>query len=294
MAEPLRFVSVRPPADGSFVTGPGATLCRPESGARRAGRVGRAMALVQRSGARAVRRRRQRPPVPKSSLVPDFLPTLCMKSGSGLKNCTKIRGNMADFVLSVLLIALFGLVVLFVAAYSWAQWWLKPFLTKQAEKLATKEELSEVLRQTQATTRAVESVKSEIAHGLWERQTILTLKREVYRDLFSALGDYEFSLHEMQGWGQLSASSDPTVQSFRMEKLKAAQIQSSDAQRRLFQLSGPIRLLVSGEAAEALATHFAEIRALQPDDLAAATLAIAKLRSKLVAAGKKDLGIGDS
>ncbi len=48
-AEPLRFVSVRPPADESFVTGPGVTLCRPESGARRAGRVGRAMALVHHS-----------------------------------------------------------------------------------------------------------------------------------------------------------------------------------------------------------------------------------------------------
>lgn len=60
---------------------------------------------------------------------------------------------------------------------------LRPFLTKYSEKkgenLATHEDISTLVDQVRAVTKATEDIKAEISTGLWDRQRRWDMKREV-------------------------------------------------------------------------------------------------------------------
>ena len=64
---------------------------------------------------------------------------------------------------------------------------LKPYLGRKGENLATHEDLQDLVDQVKATTTATESIKSELSGRLWVSQERWKLKTDVYVSLLSML-----------------------------------------------------------------------------------------------------------
>ncbi len=71
---------------------------------------------------------------------------------------------------------------------------LKPYLKKKGENLATHEDISKLVDQVKAVTRTTEEIKSEISSGLWDRQRRWDMKREVVFDAAKRLSEVEDAL----------------------------------------------------------------------------------------------------
>jgi hypothetical protein len=204
---------------------------------------------------------------------------------------------MADWVSYAFLLkfALAGLCVLAVLAFLGVRWWLKPFLEAHAAKLATKEDVGKVLEQATETARAVESVKSEIENGRWERQTLATLKREAYLNLLNVIGELHSALTQFMCLyrTQPQGDSDPEHQRLWEERSKAVDSIVTESLKRFICASGPVQLVCSSEASETIARHTEAIGELPlgtPDVIQQRIELYTNLHHRLVSIAKKDLG----
>lgn len=66
----------------------------------------------------------------------------------------------------------------------WIKSYFGPYLTQKAKNLATHEDIQKLIDQVRET----ETVKAEISHGVWDRQTRLLAKRDLYVEIAEALG----------------------------------------------------------------------------------------------------------
>ena len=64
---------------------------------------------------------------------------------------------------------------------------LKPYLGRKGENLATHEDLQDLVDQVKATTTATEGIKSDLSGRLWVSQEGWKLKTDVYVSLLSML-----------------------------------------------------------------------------------------------------------
>jgi hypothetical protein len=62
------------------------------------------------------------------------------------------------------------------------------YATERAKLLAQFHNLNRLIEQTEKLTATTETIKAEIQHKVWETQTTLTLKRDIYTRLLEAVG----------------------------------------------------------------------------------------------------------
>jgi hypothetical protein len=74
--------------------------------------------------------------------------------------------------LVVALWVLSTIVALFIGGF------LKPYLSKKGENLATKEDIRDIVEQMKLITRAAEEIKTELSDAAWDRQKHWELKRD--------------------------------------------------------------------------------------------------------------------
>jgi hypothetical protein len=65
---------------------------------------------------------------------------------------------------------------------------LDAYAGERAKLLAQCHNLEKLVEQTKVLTATTEAIKADIQHGVWETQTILTLKRDIYTRLLEAIG----------------------------------------------------------------------------------------------------------
>jgi hypothetical protein len=81
----------------------------------------------------------------------------------------------------VLLIAVLNLLFWIAASF------LKPYLRRKGENLATHEDIQKLVDQVKATTAATEAIKSELSGRLWVSQEQWKLKTDLYVSLLTML-----------------------------------------------------------------------------------------------------------
>lgn len=109
---------------------------------------------------------------------------------------------------------------------------------ERARLLAQFRNLDELVKQTKALTATTEAIKAEIQHKVWETQTILTLKRDIYTRLLEAIGqmveDHQDSvfqermhrseLRDVPALHELQASSTKGLEETRKKFYRAADV----------------------------------------------------------------------
>lgn len=83
-------------------------------------------------------------------------------------------------------VAFVGLVVLVFVRDSLWKPYLSGYATKKGERLATHEDIENVLDEVRKVTTETEKIKAEISSDLWKQQWKLDRKREAYADLIAA------------------------------------------------------------------------------------------------------------
>ena len=78
------------------------------------------------------------------------------------------------------------LIISFLVEIVWKSY-LKAYAEEKGKRLATKEDIENVIEQVRAVTRETEIIKAEISGGLWLQQWHLTQKRDCYARLIDAL-----------------------------------------------------------------------------------------------------------
>lgn len=72
---------------------------------------------------------------------------------------------------------------------------LKPYLSKKGENLATKEDIQDLVKQTKALTQATEEIKAEISVDVWYRQRQWELKRDAVSSVMLAFSKANDAIH---------------------------------------------------------------------------------------------------
>jgi len=168
----------------------------------------------------------------------------------------------------------------------------KPYVSGYAEekgkRLATKEDIENVIVQVRAVTHETESIRTEMQSGMWERQTGWNQKRDIYGGLLKAIGDLEmvnvkiFSLTR----GPLQVRSPEELDRNMQEVTSAA-----TELRRWYSLG---LIFIEPEACE-LVKSFIENPdggLERPDERAVKTIEnLDKLRIAIVNTAQRDLGL---
>lgn len=63
---------------------------------------------------------------------------------------------------------------------------LKSYMSEKGKRLATYEDIENVLKEVRAVTRETETIKAQIGSDLWLRQTVWGYKREAYANLLKS------------------------------------------------------------------------------------------------------------
>lgn len=88
----------------------------------------------------------------------------------------------------------YGWVILATLASAFAGSFLAGYLKKKGEKLATHEDLNNLVEQVEATTRATKAIESRISNEVWDRQRQWELKRDAVIGAIQALSASEDTL----------------------------------------------------------------------------------------------------
>jgi len=164
---------------------------------------------------------------------------------------------------------------------------LKPYLKAYAEekgkRLATKEDIDNVLEQVRAVTRETEIIKAEISGGLWQQQWHLTQKRDCYARLVDALENIQLQRSSLRR----AADGTPRAEARQRGEEAILEFRRARALARLILppdvISGIGRLL----------------RAIDPfdpascteDEMATSKKLITAARDRVVDFGRRDLGL---
>lgn len=145
---------------------------------------------------------------------------------------------------------------------------LKSYLGKKGENLATHEDIDKLLDQVKAVTKATKDIEAKISNEVWDRQKRWELKREVLFDATKRVSDLRAKLDDLKHTARLIAedpSEDKAAQLKRSinamdafldalahfdETLLLINIACDPQTRRTFELYGAIVRSISTEVTE--------------------------------------------
>jgi hypothetical protein len=168
-------------------------------------------------------------------------------------------------------------------AQSVAAPFLKAYLERIGEGLATKQDIKDVLANVKAITEAQEKIKAEISGGAWHWQWLLQQKRDAYVQLINTLETIRVTRGNIR-WGADGPSREEGrrrlkdgIAEFRRARALARLLVSPDGIKAMRPLPGKILRI---DAFHCTQDKFHESQQL-----------IGRVRDRVVEIGKRDLEI---
>jgi hypothetical protein len=163
----------------------------------------------------------------------------------------------------------------------------KSYAEETGKRLATKDDIGNVLEQVRMVTKETENIKAQISTGLWQRQWHLTQKRDCYVRLVDALENIQ-----LQRSGIRKAATGGTL-------LDQARQQNEDAILEFRRARALARLILSPDVVASIGRLLRDIGPVDPaictaDDYAAAKARIEVARDIVVSLGKQELGLAET
>jgi hypothetical protein len=168
---------------------------------------------------------------------------------------------------------------------------VKAYLSEKGKQLATRQDIEDVLEKVKAVTREQETIKAEIAGGLWSRQTLWNQKRELYGEILNILFDLRLRASDLlSGFGEPNTVADERFEHL-VEEMMTALGQFTKLRTMAVIFLGP-------EANEACQRLVEKLRTFprSSDEITKLWIGVLcddleKLRNLLVDAAKKDLQV---
>lgn len=182
-------------------------------------------------------------------------------------------------------IACFGVVVTsFFVEIVWKSY-LKAYAEEKGKRLATKEDIDNVLDQVRAVTRETEIIKAKIYGGLWQQQWQLTQMRDSYGRLVDALESIVLERDCVR-----RALDGPTREEARRR--------NQDAILEFRRARALARLILSPEVIPSIVGLIATIEHFDPgsctdEEYATSDKAIKAARDNVVSLGRRELGFAE-
>ena len=157
---------------------------------------------------------------------------------------------------------------------------------EEGKRLATKDDIDNVLEQVRLTTRETERIKAEISGGLWQRQWQIAQKRDSYVRLIETLENLKLRRSHIRRAPDAGARTEA-------ERAEREVIEEFRRARAL------ARLLVVPEAVDGIGRLLRQIHAIDPstcsvDEFGASQALINDARDRVVETGKRELGLSQS
>jgi len=159
----------------------------------------------------------------------------------------------------------------------------KAFVEEMAKRLASKEDIANVLEQVRAVTRETEIIKAEISGSLWQRQWQLTEKRNSYTRLIDTLENLKLAIDSV------GRAIDTELRSGALSALQEAIGEFRRAR-------AAARLLLDPAVIEGIGKLLRRIDVVDrteytQEQLHSARKLITDARDSVVAVGKRELGL---
>jgi hypothetical protein len=159
----------------------------------------------------------------------------------------------------------------------------KSYEEEAGKRLATKEDIGNVLEQIRMVTKETETIKAEISSGLWQRQWHLTQKRDCYARLVDALENIQLQRSSVR------KASDDTLRA-------EARRRNEDAILEFRRARALARLILSPEVISGIGRLLRAIDPFDPascteDEYASSKKLINVARNKVVDFGRRELGL---
>ncbi len=154
--------------------------------------------------------------------------------------------------------------------------YLKSYAEEKGKRLATNEDIENVLEQVRAVTRETAAIQAEISGGLWLQQWHLGQKRDSYTRLIDSLENIQVQRgHIRRGDTGAKQREQDAIEEFRRARALA-------------------RLMLPAEVVAGIGRLLRTIRAVDPtgsteEDYLASKRAIEAARDKVVEIGKVEL-----
>jgi hypothetical protein len=160
----------------------------------------------------------------------------------------------------------------------------KSYEEETGKRLATKDDIGNVLEQVRMVTKETEIIRAQISEGLWQRQWHLTQKRDCYVRLIDALENIQ-----LQRRGVRKAATDGAL-------LAPARQRNEDAILEFRRARALARLILSPDVVAGIGRLLRAIEPVDPatctaNEYAAAKALIEAARDKVVSVGKQELGL---
>lgn len=161
--------------------------------------------------------------------------------------------------------------------------YLKAYAEEKGKRLATKEDIDNVLEQVRAVTRETEIIKAEISGGLWQQQWHLTQKRDCYTRLVDALENIQLQR------SSLRRAADGVPRAEARQRVEDAILEFRRA-RALARLILPPEVISGiGRLLRALGPFNPET--CTDDEMANSKKLITSARDRVVGFGRRELGL---
>ena len=162
----------------------------------------------------------------------------------------------------------------------------KAYEEEKGKRLATKDDIENVLDQVRAVTRETELVKAGISGGLWQRQWQMTQKRDAYTRLIDALENLQLKR------GNIWRAADAETR----EDAERAGQEAIEEFRRARALA---RLLLLPEVIDAIGPLLRRIRgvdlsSMNQEQYDSTKKVISDARDNVVKIGRSELGLSES
>lgn len=161
--------------------------------------------------------------------------------------------------------------------------YLQAYLKEKGKRLATKEDIDNVVVQVRAVTKETELIKAEITGGLWQRQWQLAQKRDSYSRLIDALENIQV----LRSAIRMAKDDDVRAETRRREQEAIAEFRRARALARL---------MLSPKVVSGIGRLLRGIRPIDPFSSTEAEYLSAKkmiesARDTVVNLGKSELGL---
>ena len=184
---------------------------------------------------------------------------------------------------SILLVAF----VVFIAGV-----FIKSYISSRSKIYATKQDLNEITRQLEHTTKITEEIKANIGKGVWLQQQAWEFKKQIYTQLLENLFELQSTLFDLirLGHKELNEKEEKYRQGLEVKRAK-----TKEAIRLV---AGNAAMILSEENFDVLQNMYGDLMRV-PDlsnahDFNDADAELAQVEGAyeyFVEAGKKDLGI---
>ena len=155
---------------------------------------------------------------------------------------------------------------------------LKAYAEEKGKRLATKEDINNVLEQLRLTTRETAAIQAEISGGLWLSQWHLAQKRDTYARLIDALENMRVQRDMLRrGDDKAQQGEQDAIAEFRRARAMARLMVSSDA---LVGIGRLLRRIGNADPSNS-----------SDDEYLRSSKLIRIARNNVVAAGKIELGL---